>query len=159
MITVAETKQSLIKYSILNAVLQSRLRGASSAEIAHHLSLSTQLANYHLLRLVREGLVQRVVAKKIAYHKPYVKFTITVDGKRRVDSYLSGLVGGHLEKTELDEMIDLDFQNLDTLFRQFVDAVKVFIVPSQWEMLNFLRGTVIGEINKLKLAMKLRIAG
>ncbi len=155
---MAETKQSLLKYSILNAVLQSRSRGISSVDAARQLKLSTQLANYHLLKLAKEGLVQRVEAKKIAYHKPYVKYTITLEGKKRSDSFLFGFAGGTLEKTGLDEMIDLDFQNLHTLFRQFVNAIKSLLMPSQWEVLNFLRGTVSGEIDKLQQAMKFRLA-
>ncbi len=158
MIPLAETKQSSIKYFILNAVLQARSRGASSAEVAHQLHLSTQLANYHLLRLAREGLIQRIEVKKITYHKPYVRYRISPEGKSRLDGLLLELVGGRLEKTELDEIIDLDFQNLHTLFRQFVDKVKNLVMPAQLELLNFLREAVTGEIEKLQQAMKLRLA-
>jgi len=156
---MAETKKSLINYSVLNTVLQMRSRGASSAEIARHLGVSTQLANYHLLHLTSEGYVERIEAKKVIYHKPYVRYAISQEGKKRLDALLIALAGGQLEETELNDLIDLDFQNLHTLFRQFVEAIKAFISPAQWELLYFLRGTVTGEISKVQQAMKLRLTG
>ncbi len=134
------------------------MRGASSVELAHQLHLSTQLTNYHLLRLAREGLAQRIESKKVAYHKPYIRYKISQEGKKRLDSFLLGLSGGRLEKTELDELIDLDFQNLHTLFRQLVDAIKAQLMPPQLELFNFLREAVAGEIDKVQQAMKLRLA-
>ncbi len=134
------------------------MRGVSSVEVANKLRLSTQLANYHLLHLAREGLITRIELKKVTYHKPYVKYIISQEGRMQLDGCLLDLAGARLEKTELDELIDLDFQNLHTLFRRFVDAVKKLVMPSQLELLNFLRETVAGEIDKVQDAMKLRLA-
>ncbi len=133
------------------------MRGVSSVEVANQLHLSTQLANYHLLHLAREGLITRIELKKVTYHKPYVKYIISQEGRMRLDGCLLDLAGGRLEKTELDELIDLDFQNLHTLFRQFANALHAVATPPQLELINFLREAVAGEIDKVQDAMKLRL--
>jgi len=148
-----------IKITILNVLLHAREKGYSSGEVAEKLGISTQLANYHLLRLAKESLAARKKTKETARNKSHVKFSITPEGKKFLDELLLVLSGTWQESEEIGNLVDLDFQNLQTLFRQFSDAVKPLVPATQWEVFNFLRTAIVEEIDKLRTTMKIRVAG
>ena len=147
-----------VKIAILNALLLARGRGISSKAVAVQVGISSQLANYHLLRLARENLASRIVRKYAARGESHVKYTIMPAGKVLLDNLLTAISGVYQEPTAKINLIDLDFQNLQTIFRQFADSVKILVPPADWEVFNFRRTAVAKEIDKLRQIMKIRIA-
>jgi predicted ArsR family transcriptional regulator len=157
--SLGERANKSVKISILNALLHARARGYSSGEVAKNLGITPQLANYHLLRLARENLVAKIEGRRVKRDIPHVRFVLAPAGKQFLDELLLNLAGMGQEPEETASMVDLDFQNLQTLFRQFTDAVKPLVPATQWEIFNFLRAAIVEEIDKLRQTMKIRVVG
>lgn len=155
---MSETALPYAKIAVLNALLQARGRGISSKILAAQVGISPQLANYHLLRLAREGLASRTLKKFATRGESHVRYAITPEGKAYLDNLLTALSGACQEPETRAEVIDLDFQNLQTIFRQFGESIKPLVPPVEWEWFTFRRTAVAKEIEKLRQIMKIRMA-